>query len=99
MDANELRHIYNSLSFGYQATVQDQRWMWNSLVKLCFDDCLESPEIHAALRELGELPEMFKCKSCGGTGQWGEDYDWGLMHPLSCLACSGTGEVSKVQDG
>ena len=88
MSPFQLKLMYERLSFGYQLTPSEQRWLWNTVVDALDgnnDTCTRS------IHKLGYLSDGITCPECDGSGTWGEDVDWGLMKPFKCLCCNGLG--------
>lgn len=98
MTPDNVGKLFDRLDFGYQLTTDEQRWLWNCCVRFSQGD---DPEEAVAFRSCGELPDLKRCNECNGTGNWGEDYEWGLMSPLMCLKCAGTGRIheEEIVDG
>ena len=94
MQSQQLESMRSRLEYGYQLTTDEQRWLWNTCVALTTGEFTASAGI---LQDLGGVSAVYKCAECNGTGTWGESLEWSLTHPLSCLACAGTGNQQGVE--
>jgi len=91
MNRAQVEAMHRRLALGFSLAVDDQQSLFNQLIQLA-----QSGQADAALFAcLDPLLPSQPCAECGGTGEWGEDYDWGLLYPLRCPVCQGTGKVPE----